>query len=119
MILNHKDAITFIMEHSDLFESTLVFATLEELHRIIGNNLGIDTGIRLKPVRITASNYLQTFEDGNKRTGRMLANALLISSIGRGFSLRNTDARSLALAYLAFYEFNSIRGLTNILKAEL
>jgi hypothetical protein len=158
MILNHKNAITFIVENKELFKGKLAFSTLEELHRIIGYNLGIDKGIRKKLVRITASNYtpianpqqlrecadatlatisraqnpyarallalglvpyLQVFEDGNKRTGRMLANALLIASIGVGFSLRKVSPRQLALAYLSFYEFNSIASLSKILKAEL
>lgn len=158
MILNHKNAVAFIMQNSDLFSGRVVFSTVEELHRIIGYNLGIDKGVRKKLVKISASNYeplssphqlreyadrvlgiinrcrqpfarallalalmpyLQTFEDGNKRTGRMLANALLISTIGTGFSLRKTDVRSLALAYLSFYEFNSWQSLSKILKTEL
>ena len=158
MILNHKDAISFIVENTELFTSSIVFRTVEELHRIIGRNLGIESGVRKKIVRISASNYeplsgpqqlretadtvlsvisrvtnpfargllaltlipyLQVFEDGNKRTGRMLANALLITTIGKGFSLRKTEARELALAYLSFYEFNSIKSLSRILDKEL
>lgn len=158
MILNHKDAISFIVENPELFTSSITFHTVEELHRIIGRNLGIENGIRKKIVRISASNYeplsgpqqlretadtvlsvisratnpfakgllaltlipyLQIFEDGNKRTGRMLANALLITSIGKGFSLRKTEARELALAYLSFYEFNSVKKLSKILDNEL
>lgn len=158
MILNHKNAIGFIVEHPELFADTISFATVEELHKIIGDNLGIAKGARKRPVKISASNYLplasphqlrenadiilgaiskitnpffksllaftlipylQVFEDGNKRTGRMLANAILISNIGRGFSLRKTSARELALAYLAFYEFNSMKSLAEILDAEL
>lgn len=158
MILNHKDAVAFIVENPELFTNSIAFSSVEELHRIISRNLGIDAGIRKKIVRISASNYeplvnphllrenmntilriisrsqnpfvraqlalslvpyLQAFEDGNKRTGRMLANAILISSVGKGFSLRKTDARELALAYLAFYEFNSMSTLAKILKAEL
>jgi hypothetical protein len=158
MILNHKNAIAFIVENRKLFEDKLAFSTVEELHKIISYNLGIEKGVRKKLVRITASNYtplanphqlrecadivlaiisraqnpfarsllalalvpyLQIFEDGNKRTGRMLANALLITSIGSGFSLRKVSPRQLALAYLSFYEFNSMKGLSKILKAEL
>lgn len=158
MILNHKDAISFIVENPELFTSSVVFPTIEELHRIIGRNLGIESGVRKKIVRISASNYeplsdpqqlreavdtvlsvisrvadpfarallaltlipyLQVFEDGNKRTGRMLANALLITTIGKGFSLRKTEARELALAYLSFYEFNSVKPLSKILDKEL
>ncbi len=158
MILNHKDAVTFIIENPGSFSGKINFATVEELHKIIGRNLGIATGVRKRLVKISASNYtplasphqlrenadrvlkiidrfadpflrslmalslipyLQIFEDGNKRTGRMLANAILISTVGKGFSLRKVSARELALAYLAFYEFNSIESLSAILHAEL
>jgi Fic family protein len=158
MVLNHKDAVAFIVANQDLFSGDIQFSSIEELHRIIAHNLGIEQGIRKKLVKITASNYtplavlqqlreqteailnilnktpnpynrallalalipyLQIFEDGNKRTGRMLANAILIATIGQGFSLRKSDARQLALAYLAFYEFNALRGLAHILQVEL
>jgi hypothetical protein len=158
MILNHKNAISFIVDHKDSFSDKIEYRTVEHLHGIIGYNLGIDGGIRKRLVRISASKYeplsnphqlkesmettldvinkarspyvkallalllipyLQAFEDGNKRTGRMLANAILIHSIGRGFSLRKVDAKQLALAYLAFYEFNSALALSKILSAEL
>jgi predicted transcriptional regulator len=158
MILNHKNAVTFIVENEELFKDRLVFSTIEELHKIIGYNLGIQTGVRKKPVKITASNYiplanphqlreyadrvldvisntqdpfarallaltlipyLQIFEDGNKRTGRMLANALLISSIESGFSLRKVSPKQLALAYFSFYEFNTVASLSKILQTEL
>ena len=158
MVLNHKNAVGFIVENPELFTRTVEFRTVEELHRLIGYNLGIDTGIRRQLVKISASNYepmanpqqlkeamltilgiisrlsdpfaravlalalvpyLQVFEDGNKRTGRMLANALLIHSISQGFSLRKVEAKQLALAYLAFYEFGSIQALANILRSEL
>lgn len=158
MILNHKNAVAFIVENKELFEGRIAFSTVEEVHKIIGYNLGIEKGVRKKLVKITASNYiplsnphqlreyadvalsvisrasdpfarallalalipyLQIFEDGNKRTGRMLANALLIHSIGGGFSLRKVGPKQLALAYLSFYEFNSVAALSKILKAEL
>lgn len=157
-ILNHKDAVAFIVENPELFRGNISFAAVEELHKIIGHNLGIEKGVRKKLVKISASNYvplanphqlrvnadtvleiinrftdpfakslmalslvpyLQIFEDGNKRTGRMLANAVLMSTVGRGFSLRKVSARELALAYLAFYEFNSITALSEILRREL
>ena len=158
MILNHKAAIEFIIEHPELFTDKITFAAVEEIHKLISYNLGIDFGIRKRVVKISASNYeplaapaklrecatfilsalnkqrhpfakalialsfmpyLQPFEDGNKRIGRMLANAILIHSIGYGVSLRNVNAKQLALAYLSFYEFNSLDALAKILKAEL
>ena len=41
MILNHKDAIAFITMNKELFGNNIKFMTIEELHRIIGNNLGM------------------------------------------------------------------------------
>ena len=158
MILNHKVAIDFIIDHPELFIGEIAFSTVEEIHQRISYDLGINSGIRRQPVQISTSNYeplanpaklkecaisilciinrqhhpfikalialssmpyLQPFEDGNKRVGRILANAILLHSIGRGFSLRNIDAKQLALAYLSFYEFNSLEALAKILKAEL
>ena len=158
MVLNHKNTLSFIIENEDLFKNEIKFSTVEELHRIISTNLGIESGVRKRGIRISASNYvpisnphqlreyaeeiltiinaiknptlkallalalmpyLQTFEDGNKRTGRMFANAILISSISQGFSLRKITARQLALAYLTFYEFNSLLELSKLLASEL
>ena len=158
MILNHKAAMEFIIDQPELFAKDITFASLEQIHKSISNNLGIEAGIRKRIVNISASNYqplvnpsrlresaedilsvinnqanpfsrallafalmpyLQPFEDGNKRTGRMLANAILIHSVNRGISLRNTDAKQLALAYLSFYEFNSLLALVKIFEREL
>lgn len=158
MILNHKEAMSFIAENKKLFENKIAFSALNKLHGIIGKNLGFSSGIRRRLVRVSASNYLplssphqlreqadlaldvisrqanpvvrsllalavipylQLFEDGNKRVGRVLANAILISSVGRGFSLRKVDARELALAYLSFYEFGSMNRLIKIVAREL
>jgi len=49
----------------------------------------------------------------------MLANALLIHSIGSGFTLRKVSPKQLALGYLSFYEFNSVASLFQNSKAEL
>ena len=158
MVLNHKAAIDFILKNKDLFSGTITFPAVEQLHRMIGQNLDFDLGVRKRLVRITSSQYipmrdphkiretfdrilsvisaqpnpysrallamslvpyLQGFEDGNKRTGRLLANAILISTLGRGFSLRGVEARELAIAYISFYEFNSLHRLNAILQREL
>ncbi len=158
MILNHKNVIAFIIENDNLFTDNIKFSSVEKLHSLIAENLGMAKGVRKMMVKISASNYiplsnprqlreladdmlsiinkaedpvlksllafalipyLQTFEDGNKRTGRMLANAILIQSLGIGFSLRKVSAKQLALAYLAFYEFNSIDSLKKIITSEL
>jgi fido (protein-threonine AMPylation protein) len=48
--------------------------------------------------------YLQPFNDGNKRTGRILANAILYAHDSFPLSLRAVDANTYKLAILAFYE---------------
>ncbi|QQR51908.1 Fic family protein [bacterium] len=48
--------------------------------------------------------YLQPFNDGNKRTGRILANAILYAHDSFPLSLRAIDITSYKLAILAFYE---------------
>ncbi len=49
--------------------------------------------------------YLQVFNDGNKRTGRILANAILYSDGSFPLSLRAVNVNTYKLAILAFYEF--------------
>ena len=48
--------------------------------------------------------YLQPFNDGNKRTGRILANAILYANDSFPLSLRAVDVSTYKLAILAFYE---------------
>lgn len=48
--------------------------------------------------------YLQPFNDGNKRTGRILANAILYADDSFPLSLRAVDVNTYKLAILAFYE---------------
>ncbi len=48
--------------------------------------------------------YLQPFNDGNKRTGRILANAILHAHDSFPLSLRAVDVNTYKLAILAFYE---------------
>lgn len=52
--------------------------------------------------------YLQPFEDGNKRTSRILANSLLLRANYAPLSYRSVDERSYKEATLIFYEQNSI-----------
>lgn len=52
--------------------------------------------------------YIQPFEDGNKRTSRLMANALLISHSLAPLSYRSVDEEEYRNAMLVFYESNSI-----------
>lgn len=48
--------------------------------------------------------YLQPFNDGNKRTARILANAILYADDSFPLSLRAVSVKTYKLAILAFYE---------------
>lgn len=52
--------------------------------------------------------YIQPFEDGNKRTSRLLANAALLAYKLAPLSYRSVDEREYREAMLVFYELNSI-----------
>lgn len=52
--------------------------------------------------------YIQPFEDGNKRTARMLANAVLLAHGCAPLSYRSVEEKDYREAMLVFYELNSI-----------
>ncbi|MFH0891625.1 MAG: Fic family protein [Candidatus Falkowbacteria bacterium] len=52
--------------------------------------------------------YIQIFEDGNKRTSRMLSNALLLSYNSIPLSYRIVDIEEYKKAVILFYEINNI-----------
>src|SRR3989338_3681628 len=127
MILNHKNAFTFVHENSQEFR-TITRANLEKLHQILVKDLGVGFGLRQKPVGVMGSlyrpldnihqieevveqlttaitrmetpyakalvallglSYIQPFEDGNKRTARLMANALLLAHACAPLSYRS------------------------------
>lgn len=52
--------------------------------------------------------YVQPFSDGNKRTSRLMANAILLAHNLPPLSYRSTDEDDFRNAILSFYELNSI-----------
>jgi Fic family protein len=52
--------------------------------------------------------YIQAFEDGNKRTARMLTNAILLSNYSIPLSYRWVDIIEYKKAIILFYEKNNI-----------
>lgn len=57
---------------------------------------------------ILGVSYIQPFADGNKRTSRLLGNAILLSSRLAPLSYRSVDDKTYKEAMLVFYEQNSI-----------
>jgi len=51
--------------------------------------------------------YIQPFEDGNKRTSRLLANACLLSHHACPMSFRSIDETEYKKAIILFYERNN------------
>ena len=146
MLLNHKDALQYLLEHKNLAE-TLTLRTLEEVHSILIKDLGVGRNIRTRGVGVTGTaykpldnahqirenlqfmcelinakpngfekallaitliSYIQPFEDGNKRTGRMVGNALLIAHEACPLSYRSVDSLEYKKAMLLFYEQNNL-----------
>ena len=58
--------------------------------------------------------YIQPFADGNKRTGRMLTNAILLAHDYFPLSYRSVDEDTYKKALILFYEQGSIYSLKEI-----
>ena len=58
--------------------------------------------------------YIQAFGDGNKRTARIISNAMLISNNYCPISFRTIDSIEYKKAMLLFYEQNNITAFKNI-----
>ncbi len=63
--------------------------------------------------------YLQPFADGNKRTARMLGNAVLIAYDYFPLSYRNVDVNEYRSAMIIFYETNNIFNFKRIFISQL
>lgn len=59
-------------------------------------------------IALLGISYLQPFEDGNKRTARIMANALLVAHGLAPLSYRSVEESEYREAMLVFYEINSI-----------
>ncbi len=152
MVLNHKVAIDFIMEHPETFERISI-RSIEEIHSLLIAELNVPRNIRHSRVGITGTNYrpldneyqinealhdmckllnqrsdvfekallalilisyIQPFEDGNKRTARIICNALLIHARFCPLSFRTVDPITFKEAMLIFYEQNNISVIKQI-----
>ena len=58
--------------------------------------------------------YIQAFSDGNKRTARIISNAILISNGYCPLSYRTIDSVEYKKAMLVFYEQNNLSPMKNI-----
>ena len=59
-------------------------------------------------ITVIMISYIQPFEDGNKRTGRILANAILFANKYCPLSYRSVNEIEYKKAVIIFYENNSL-----------
>jgi len=152
MLLNHKEALDFILEHPEYLQNITV-ATIEDIHSILIKELKVDRNLRNNSVGISGTNYkpldnafkireametmcsiinkrnnifekallcmllisyIQPFADGNKRTARIISNAILINHHYCPISFRTVDSIDYKKAMLIFYEQNNISAFKKI-----
>ena len=128
------------------YYKNITIAKIEELHKLLVNELDVTTGIRNGMVGIVGTNYkpldnsyqikealknlieiinktgnpiekaliavlmiayIQPFEDGNKRTSRILSNAILLANDYCPLSYRSVDEIEYKKAVILFYEQNN------------
>jgi Fic family protein len=152
MLLNHKEAIDFIVEQKN-YLSPLTVMRIEDIHSLLVKELGVERNIRIRKVGITGTNYspldnefqikevlyqmcvlinektsifekallallllsyIQPFVDGNKRTARIISNAILIENGYCPISFRTVDSIDYKKAMLVFYEQNNFQPMKAI-----
>ena len=152
MLLNHKDALDFIISDPS-YIYPLTVSKIENIHKILVDQLAIDFNIRKRLVGITGTNYrpldngfqirkalekmcimvnkrkdvfekallvlllisyIQPFADGNKRTARIICNAILIHFNYCPLSFRTVDSMDYKMVMLLFYEQNSMRAFKTL-----
>lgn len=152
MLLNHKDALDFIIENPDYLHPLSV-SKIEDIHSLLINELDVERNLRKRRVGISGTNYrpldnefqimealtkmcslinakpnifekalltlvlisyIQPFMDGNKRTARIVSNAILMNNNYCPLSFRTVDSIEYKKAMLLFYEQNNISRFKDI-----
>lgn len=84
---------------------------LEEMCKLVNEQKDVFTKALLTLVSIS---YIQPFLDGNKRTGRIISNAILINNGYCPISFRTVESIEYKKAMLIFYEQNNISAFKKI-----
>ncbi len=152
MLLNHKDALDFIIETPD-YLYPLSVSKIEDIHSILVKELDVERNLRQRRVGISGTNYrpldnqfqisealqdscnlingkpnvfekallalvlisyIQPFMNGNKRTARIVSNAILMNEKYCPLSFRTVDSIDYKKAMLLFYEQNNISNFKEI-----
>ena len=84
---------------------------LDELRRVIGR---VKEPYTAALIALLGISYIQPFEDGNKRTARLLVNAVLLARSCAPLSYRSVDEIAYREATLVFYETHSLAPFRDI-----
>ncbi len=84
------------------------FQIREALNNLFAWIRSADNAYEKSLLCVLGVSYIQPFVDGNKRTSRLLSNAMLLSGNLAPLSYRNVDDKDYKEATLVFYEQNSI-----------
>lgn len=84
------------------------FQIRDALELLFKNIAGANNIYEKALMSVLGLSYIQPFIDGNKRTSRLLANAMLLAGNYAPISYRSVDDRAYKEACLVFYEQNSI-----------
>lgn len=93
---------------------SLIFQIREQLDNLIDCINSKSFVYEKALVAILGESYLQPFEDGNKRTARVLANGILLQAGYAPLSYRSVDEQDYKEACLIFYEQNSFEPFKKI-----
>lgn len=88
-----------------------ILEALQHLCTVVNNKANVFEKALLALVFLS---YIQAFEDGNKRTARIVSNALLIHHNHCPLSFRTVDSVYFKQAMLLFYEQNNISAMKQI-----
>lgn len=80
----------------------------EALQELAGAVNRVETPYAKACLVLLGLSYIQPFEDGNKRTSRLAADAVLMANGCAPLSYRSVDEKEYKEATLVFYELNSI-----------
>lgn len=85
-----------------------VYQITEAVERLLESISKSETPYAKALLALLGISYIQPFEDGNRRTARLMTNALLISNSLAPLSYRSVDEEEYKSSVLVFYELNSI-----------
>lgn len=152
MLLNHKNALDFLLDHP-YYIFPLRVTAIEEVHGLLTHELNVKRNIRNRRVGISGTlyrpldnefqikealqlmcdlinsrdnvwekgllallmiSYIQPFDDGNKRTARIISNALMMYHHYCPLSFRTIDPIEYKKALLLFYERNNLSAFKQV-----